>query len=80
MEHISEDVQEDIDLEVTVQELIELLDEDEKGVVILRFFHDFTIREVAETLNIPLGTAKTLLYRALKKLRKELKGDGYYEQ
>ncbi|OAB41648.1 sigma-70 family RNA polymerase sigma factor [Paenibacillus glacialis] len=80
MEQITEDVQEDIDLEVTVQELVELLDEDEKSVVILRFYHDLTIKEVAETLNIPLGTAKTLLYRALKKLRKEWKGDGYYEQ
>lgn len=49
--------------------LIELLDEDEKSVVNLKFYHDFTIKEVAETLNIPLGTAKTVLYRALKKLR-----------
>lgn len=80
MELISEDVKEDIDLEVTFQELIEFLDEDEKSVIILRFYHDMTIKEVAESLNIPLGTAKTILYRALKRLRKELKGDGVYEQ
>ncbi|MEC0092104.1 sigma-70 family RNA polymerase sigma factor [Paenibacillus macquariensis] len=80
MELISEDTNEDIDLEVTVQELIDLLDEDEKSVVILRFYHDVTIKEVAETLDIPLGTAKTVLYRALKKLRKEWKGDTFYEQ
>ena len=80
MELISEDVKEDIDLEVTLQELIELLDEDEKSVIILRFYHDMTIKEVAESLNIPLGTAKTILYRALKRLRKDLKGDGIYEQ
>jgi RNA polymerase sigma-70 factor, ECF subfamily len=29
---------------------------------------------------MPLGTAKTVLYRALNKLRKNLKGDGVYEQ
>lgn len=80
MELISEDVKEDIDLEVTFQELIELLDEDEKSVIILRFYHDMTIKEVAESVDIPLGTAKTILYRALKRLRKELKGDGIYEQ
>jgi len=80
MELISEDTNEDIDLEVTVQELIDLLDEEEKSVVILRFYHDVTIKEVAETLDIPLGTAKTVLYRALKKLRKEWKGDTFYEQ
>lgn len=80
MELISEDVKEDIDLEVTFQELIELLDEDEKSVIILRFYHDMTIKEIAESVDIPLGTAKTILYRALKRLRKELKGDGIYEQ
>lgn len=79
MEQISEDVKEDIDLEVTIQELIKLLDEVEKSVVILRFYHDATIKEVAEMLEIPLGTAKTVLYRALKKLRKEMKGDTFYE-
>lgn len=80
LELISEDVKEDIDLEVTLQELIEYLDEDEKSVIILRFYHDMTIKEVAENLNIPLGTAKTILYRALKRLRIDLKGDGIYEQ
>jgi RNA polymerase sigma-70 factor (ECF subfamily) len=80
MELISEDVKEDIDLEVTLQELIELLDDDEKSIIILRFYHDMTIKEVSENLDIPLGTAKTVLYRALKRLRKELKGDGLYEQ
>jgi RNA polymerase sigma-70 factor (ECF subfamily) len=80
MELISEDVKNDIDLEVTIQELVEILDEDEKGVVILRFYQDLTIKEVAETLDIPLGTAKTVLYRSLRKLRKELKGDDLVEQ
>lgn len=79
MEQIAEDVKEDIDLEVTIQELIDVLDEDEKSVVILRFYHDATIKEVAEMLDIPLGTAKSVLYRALKKLRKEMKGDTFYE-
>ncbi|MDQ0195031.1 sigma-70 family RNA polymerase sigma factor [Paenibacillus wynnii] len=80
MELISEDVKEDIDLEVTLQELIELLDDDEKSVIVLRFYHDMTIKEVAGCLDIPLGTAKTILYRTLKRLRKELKGDDVYGQ
>lgn len=80
MELISEDVKEDIDLEITIQELMELLDEHEKGVIILRFYHDLTIREIAETLGMPLGTVKTVFYRALNRLRKELKGDDVYGQ
>ncbi|WP_404809844.1 hypothetical protein [Mesobacillus jeotgali] len=35
---------------------------------------------MSETLNIPLGTAKTILYRGLAKLREDLKGDEAYEQ
>ncbi|WHZ00479.1 sigma-70 family RNA polymerase sigma factor [Neobacillus sp. YX16] len=79
-EFISGDVNEDIDLEMTVRDLIERLNEDEKSVIILRFYEGLTIKEVSEALDIPLGTAKTVLYRALEKLRKKLKGDGVYEQ
>lgn len=78
-EFISGDVNEDIDLEMTVRDLIERLYEDEKSVIILRFYEGLTIKEVSEILEIPLGTAKTILYRALDKLRKDLKGDGLYE-
>lgn len=62
-------------LETTIQDLIKCLNESEKSVIILRFYQDLTIREVSETLDIPLGTVKTVLYRALKKLRNDLKGD-----
>jgi RNA polymerase sigma-70 factor, ECF subfamily len=79
-EFISGDVNEDIDLEMTVRDLIERLNEDEKSVIVLRFYEGLTIKEVSEALDIPLGTAKTVLYRALNKLRKNLKGDGVYEQ
>jgi RNA polymerase sigma-70 factor (ECF subfamily) len=78
-ENISGDINEDIDLEVTVRDLIEGLNEEEKSVVILRFYEGLTFKEVSETLDIPLGTAKTILYRALDKLRNNLKGDGFYE-
>ena len=77
--NLSDDINEDIDLEVTVRDLIERLNEDEKSVVILRFYEGLTFKEVAETLDIPLGTAKTILYRALGKLRNNLKGDELYE-
>ncbi|MDQ8739460.1 sigma-70 family RNA polymerase sigma factor [Paenibacillus sp. LHD-38] len=77
---ISNDVEEDIPLAMSLQDLIDLLNEDEKNIILLKFYHDRTIKEIAETLEIPLGTAKTVLYRALKKLRKEWKGEGVYEQ
>jgi len=70
----------DIALSMTLDDLIQLLNETEKKVIILRYYFDFTIKEVSETLNIPLGTAKTILYRGLNKLRKELNGDEMYER
>ncbi|WP_319005817.1 RNA polymerase sigma factor [Metabacillus niabensis] len=61
---------------LSVQELIDSLQEDEKSVILLRFYHDHTIKEISEMLEIPLGTAKTVLYRALNKLRKNVKEAG----
>ncbi|MCL6573983.1 MAG: sigma-70 family RNA polymerase sigma factor [Bacillus sp. (in: Bacteria)] len=77
---VSGDVYEDIALKMTVCDVIERLKEFEKSVIILRFYEGLTIKEVAETLDIPLGTAKTILYRALNKLRIDLKGDDGFEQ
>jgi RNA polymerase sigma factor, sigma-70 family len=39
-------------------------------VVILRYFHDYSLEEIAEMLQIPVGTAKSRHHLALKELRK----------
>ena len=54
---------------------LERLDGPLKTVVILKYFQDLTLREVAEVLGCPVGTAKSYLHRALKILRLELKED-----
>lgn len=77
---ISSELNENIELEISVRDLIEQLNEDEKSVVILRFYEGLTFKEISEALHIPLGTSKTILYRALNKLRKDVKGDGKYGQ
>jgi len=43
-----------------------------REVVILHFYVGLKLREVAETLQIPLGTCKSRLNAALKKLRQQL--------
>lgn len=65
--------EEDLSLSLTLQKLIDILQEDEKSVILLRFYHDHTLQEISEILEIPLGTAKSILYRALNKLRKNFK-------
>jgi len=69
----------DIPLSLSLQDIIDSLVVEEKHVIILRFYYDYSIREVAEIMDIPLGTGKTLLYRALRKLRKRVEGEDIYE-
>ena len=71
---------EDISFSISLQDLIDGLDGDEKGIVLLRFYHNHTFKEISEILEIPLGTAKSILYRALDKLRKQFKEGDICEQ
>ncbi|WP_148357383.1 sigma-70 family RNA polymerase sigma factor [Peribacillus simplex] len=72
MELITIGKEEDIALSLYLQTLIEEISETEKSVILLKYFHDYTLNEIAITLDMPLGTIKTTLYRALEKLRKRL--------
>jgi RNA polymerase sigma-70 factor (ECF subfamily) len=38
----------------------------------MRHYNEFKIREIADVLDVSSGTVKSLLFRALKKVRKEL--------
>ena len=44
----------------------------ERAVFVMRHYNEFKIREIADVLEVSSGTVKSLLFRALKKLRKEL--------
>ncbi|MBM7572359.1 sigma-70 family RNA polymerase sigma factor [Aquibacillus albus] len=80
-EYIGEESEtKDLPLSLSLKELIDALSEEEKSVILLRFYHDYTIRETAEILEIPLGTTKTVLYRALKKLRKQVDEEDVHER
>ncbi|MCU6707316.1 RNA polymerase sigma factor [Paenibacillus sp. J5C_2022] len=69
----------DITLSISLQHMMNVLQDEEKSIVVLRFYESYTFKEIADLLNIPLGTAKSILYRALAKLRNELKEDKRYE-
>jgi RNA polymerase sigma-70 factor, ECF subfamily len=46
---------------------------DHRIIITLRFWHDLTLEQVADTLGVPLGTVKSRLHYALHALRAELK-------
>jgi RNA polymerase sigma factor (sigma-70 family) len=54
---------------VAVRAAVAGLPRRERAVVVLRFFADFSVREVADLLGMPEGTVKTLTARALAELR-----------
>lgn len=66
-----EDEMTDIDL----QEAINQLPPKYKTLIILRFFEDLKIDEIAEITDQNINTVKTRLYSALKKLRIEVGED-----
>ncbi len=51
-----------------LNKLIDMLPDNYKKIVKLRFEDDLNYSEIAETLEIPLGTVKTLIFRARKML------------
>ncbi|ACK95176.1 sigma-70 family RNA polymerase sigma factor [Bacillus thuringiensis] len=52
-------------------ELIHKLPYKLKQVIILRYLHDYSQEEVAQILHIPIGTVKSRIHSALKKLRQK---------
>lgn len=50
------------------------IDEKYKTVLLLRFYHDFTVKQIATFLDCPEGTVKTNIRRGLEGLRLKLKG------
>lgn len=54
---------------------LEQLPESYRTIVVLRFFEDLTLDEIAEVTGINISTVKTRLYKSLKMLHLELEND-----
>ena len=51
------------------------LSEDMRTVVVMSIFQGFKYREIADVLGIPLGTVKTRMFHALRKLKEVMSHD-----
>ena len=60
---------------IYIWEALDSLEEKHREVIILKYFNDLTINEVAQVLKYPLGTAKTYLNKGLNKLRNIMRRD-----
>ena len=57
-----------------------LLSDEHREVLLLRFVDGLSLAEIAETLNIPLGTVKSRLHNALAFLRHDPRTRTYFAQ
>lgn len=74
-EFIPEVASEDIDVpsKLMVHALLQDLPREQREVIILRFWLDLSLEEIAETVRVPLSTAKTRLYQGLANLKHRMK-------
>lgn len=68
----AEQGREDVYGNLDLQRALDSLSPKDKAIVVLRFFEDRKLEEIAQILDENVSTVKSRLYRSLKKLRIEL--------
>jgi RNA polymerase sigma-70 factor, ECF subfamily len=66
------------DLSRRVSEAMDGLPEEQREVIVLKEYQGLTFVEIAETLELPVSTVKTRLYRGLGQLRHRLEQEGIH--
>jgi len=62
-----------------IENALAAVSERERAAFILRHYHDFELKEIAETMGISSGAVKSYLFRAVRKLQKELGSSASYQ-
>lgn len=57
---------------VDLHRALDALSHQDKAIVILRYFEDKKLEEIADILNLNVSTVKSRLYRSMEKLRRQL--------
>jgi len=47
-------------------------------VIVMRYLEDLPIKEIAEVLDMPLSSVKTVIYRGLEKLKISMEESEYF--
>lgn len=62
------------DVRMAVSKALEVLPEKQRLVFVLKEMEGFRYTEIGEILRLPVGTVKSVMHRAVKRLRRELWG------
>lgn len=57
---------------------LNILPEEPREILLMRFVDDMSLQEIAAALNIPVGTVKSRLHRALRALRDDHRTQDYF--
>lgn len=72
--HLKQDVQMDL------LQAMDEIEEKYKTVLLLRFYEDYTVKQISNFLECPEGTVKTNIRRGLASLKKKMKGVYYSDR
>lgn len=61
-------------------ELVNSLSAKHKAIIVLRYYQECSFEEIASTLQIPIGTAKSRHHEAIKKLRNRTSLSHFYKE
>lgn len=64
----------DIAQQLDISNALNSLPEKYKTALMLRYYQDFTVKQIASVMDCPEGTVKTTIFRGLALLKKDLKG------
>lgn len=59
-----------VDEKIILKDIIFNLSNEHKEVVILKYFQGFSLKEISEITDLPIGTVKSRLFYAVEKIRK----------
>ena len=76
MESLPEQGQEDQVEDIDLQRALEKLDNQERAIVVLRYFEEEKLENIGKTMNLNVNTVKSRLYRAMDKLKKYMETGG----
>lgn len=76
MESIPEQGQEDQVEDIDLQRALDKLDEQERTIVVLRYFEEEKIDTIGKVMELNVNTVKSRLYRAMDKLKKYMETGG----
>jgi RNA polymerase sigma-70 factor (ECF subfamily) len=65
-------------LQIRIRKALNRLTRKERAVFILRHYHDLKLDDIGKSLKLSTGTVKSLLFRTVKKLQKQL--TPYYQE